>query len=430
MAGADGAPIRARLAWWLAAAAIAGIALRLAFGLGYWTGQPLTRDEREYLSLSRSLATGRGFTYDATVTDPFGRAPGYPVFLSLVGGGTATPSEVPTPVKVAQALVGGLGVVLVGLVAGRLAGRRAAVAAALVAAVYPPLVWISAYALSEAFFWPLAVAVVWLFDAAWRNADDSSSKNAPPARESTRRDGRVILSMAVAGLATGAAVLTRPSVILFVALAMLWLLWRRRFVAALAFAAAAALVVAPWSIHMSRQHDRLVLVTTEGGVTFWIGNHPLAIGEGDWAANPAIRRDAQALRARYSSLDEEAMEPIYYQEALAWIRSHPIDWLMLEARKLVYLVVPVGPSYTLHSTRYHLASVVSYGCVLALAIAGFMRIRDARRRTPGLWLLAGSAVAACLLFFPQERFRIPILDPTLVIVAGGLAAPGRGRVPS
>ena len=75
---------------WIAAAALVGFALRLAFGLVYWTHQPLTRDEREYLSLARSLAAGRGYVYDSEVLngpiEPFGRAPGYPVFLALTGG--------------------------------------------------------------------------------------------------------------------------------------------------------------------------------------------------------------------------------------------------------------------------------------------------------------------------------------------------------
>lgn len=385
------------------------MACRLAFGLGYWTNQPLTRDEREYLSLARSLAAGDGFRYDADVVDPFGRAPGYPAFLSLVAGEADVPSAVPAAVKVAQAIVGGLGVLLAGLVAHRMAGRRAAVAASFVAAVYPPLVWICAYALSEALFWPLALAVVWLFDLAWHDRG--------------REIPRAPILMGLAGLVAGAAVLTRPSLILFAGPAVLWLLWRRQPRLALTFAATVAIVVAPWSVHMSRTHDRLVLVTTEGGVTFWIGNHPLARGDGDWAANPEIRRDALALRARYPALDEEAMEPIYYQEALAWIRAHPIDWLALEARKLFYLIVPVGPSYTLHSMRYYLASVISYGSVLVLALAGLWRIGSRRTRTPALWLLVASAVLACLLFFPQERFRIPILDPAMVILGGALAAP-------
>jgi hypothetical protein len=31
----------------------------------------------------------------------------------------------------------------------------------------------------------------------------------------------------------------------------------------------------------------------------------------------------------------------------------------------------------------------------------------------------------CLVFFPQERFRIPVIDPALVIGAGALLAPRR-----
>ena len=40
----------------LIAAAAAGLIVRLLFGLGYWVGQPLTRDEREYLAMARTIA--------------------------------------------------------------------------------------------------------------------------------------------------------------------------------------------------------------------------------------------------------------------------------------------------------------------------------------------------------------------------------------
>jgi hypothetical protein len=35
----------------------------------------------------------------------------------------------------------------------------------------------------------------------------------------------------------------------------------------------------------------------------------------------------------------------------------------------------------------------------------------------GMWILAAGAVATCLVFFPQERFRIPVLDPALILLA-------------
>lgn len=397
----------------LIAAALLGVGLRLGFGLGYWIDRPLTRDELEYFSLARSLAAGDGFVYDETMRagsfEPFGRAPGYPAFLALAGGGREVVSSVPARVKIAQAIVGGIGVLLVGLVATPLAGPRGGLVAAWIAAVYPPLVWIPAYGFSEALFWPLALALAWTFDRAL----------GPPS------EGAFFAG--AAGLLTGLGILTRPALILFLPMALVWLVVRRRLTAALLLAAGAIIVVGPWTVRNYLHHERFVLVASDGGVTFWTGNHPLAIGEGDMAANPALKIANQELRARYPGLNEEAMEPIYYREALAWIRAHPLQWLGLEARKVFYLLVPVGPSYTLHSRLYYVASVVSYGILAVLAVVGIVRVGTQRGRTPGLWLLLASAVAVCLIFFPQERFRIPIIDPALVVAAGGVWSTRRER---
>ena len=184
-----------------------GVLLRLAFGLGYWVDQALTRDEAEYLSLARSLRAGDGFVYDAAVrngpTDPFGRAPGYPAFLSLAGGGGATvPTSVPIMVTVTQSLVAGLGILMTAALAARLAGPQAATVAALLAAVYPPLVWISAYAFSEALFWPLGLCVVWTFDRA---------HSAAPSR--------TFRTALACGLLAGVGILVRPAMLFFLVLA-------------------------------------------------------------------------------------------------------------------------------------------------------------------------------------------------------------------
>jgi 4-amino-4-deoxy-L-arabinose transferase-like glycosyltransferase len=387
--------------------ALVGVVMRLAFGFGYWSDQPMTRDEHEYLSLARSLTAGHGFTYDAILTkdgaEPFGRAPGYPAFLALVGGGRAPADAVPAAVKVAQSLVGGLGVLMVGVIAYRLGGRRGALLAAAGAAVYPPLVWIAGYALSEALFWPVGLLCAWSFDRAVRSRTPSDAL--------------------LCGLALGVGTLIRPALVLFLPLAALYLLSRRQLATAVLVVTGLLVVVGPWTVRNYFHHGRLVFVASEGGVTFWTGNHPLATGDGDMAANIAIKRDNQRLRDQYPAIGEEDMEPIYYREAFAWIRQHPVDWLTLQARKVFYLVVPVGPSYTLHSTRYYVASVASYLTVLGLALATLPRLRQTLASVPGLWILAASALLVALAFFPQERFRIPIIDPVLVMLAGaGLAS--------
>ena len=401
---------------WVLAAAAAGLLLRLAFGLVYWIGQPLTHDEREYLALGRSLARGEGLHYPADEPPPgtaqqYGRAPGYPAFLALLN--LRSPVEyVPARVKIVQSIVGTCGIVLIAAIAGRAAGDRAAVAAAIVAAIYPPLVWTPSYALSETLYSTVALAAAWILAGRALNA---------------RRT-------AAAAVLVGAAILIRPAMVFFVPLAVAWMLSRKGMPRAAVFAIVAVCCVLPWTLRNYRTYGRWVFVASEGGVTFWTGNHPLAVGEGDLAANPQLKRADVAFRAAHASLSPEQLEPLYYREAFAWIRANPGAWIALEGRKLFFTIVPVGRSYALHSARYRIASAGSYLLLLPFAAAGVWRLRSGaasgRERGEGavpLWLMAAATVVAGLVFFPQERFRIPVIDPALIVSAAALAKPQLGR---
>ena len=392
---------------WVITAATAGFVLRLAFGLFYWTNQPLTHDEREYLALARSLARGDGLQYPADEPSPgtgqqFGRAPGYPAFLALLD--VRSPVEhVPTRVKVAQSIVGGIGILLIAAIAGRVAGDRAALAAAVVAAVYPPLVWIPSYALSETLYSTVALGAAWILAAGEVN---------------TKR-------CAAAALVTGSAILIRPAMLVFVPLAVIWLISARHkgapYTRAALFAIVAFACVVPWTIRNHRTYGRWILVASEGGVTFWTGNHPLAAGDGDLAANPQLKSAEIAFRRAHEPSTPEALEPLYYHDALAWIRANPGAWAALEARKLFFTIVPIGPSYALHSARYRIASAGSYLVLLPFAAAGAWRFRHRSPAAAPLWLMAAATVIAGLVFFPQERFRIPVIDPALIVSAAMLA---------
>jgi 4-amino-4-deoxy-L-arabinose transferase-like glycosyltransferase len=411
---------------WLAGALAVGLVLRLAFGLGYWVGKPLTHDEQEYLLLAANLAEGRGFVYgdeDEPTRERYGRAPMYPFFLAPLIGGTRDFTEVPATIKIVQSLLGVAGVWLIALLAGRAAGPTAGLAAAWLAAVYPPLVWISAYALTEALFSPLALASAWLLGRAIDRPDRPGG---------SRPDRRPVF---LAGIAAGIATLTRPVMLFFLLIAGLYLLGRRRVALVAALAAGALLVIGPWTVRNALHHGRFVLVASEGGVTFWAGNHPLARGEGDLAANPRIKEANLEFRARHHGLTPEELEPLYYREAFRTMAERPLWWIGLVARKFFYTWVPIGPSYTLHSPLYLGATWVAYGAILPFAILGFLRLRRTPSAPHALWLLAGSAVLAGLVFLPQERFRIPVIDPTLIVCAAAwikarIAAPAPRQEPS
>ena len=400
-------------------AVFAGLALRLLFGLGYWVGKPLTHDEREYLSLATNLVEGRGFTYpEAAPGEPeperFGRAPIYPLFLAGVIGSTG--GDVLTAVRIAQAGTGALGIWLIAVVATRVAGPSAGPVAAWMAALYPPLVWTPAYVFSETLYMAIALGHVLV---AGRVLGEW-----PP-----KAGWRWVLFCGVVG---GLAALTRPAHLFFLLLLGLWLVARRRWRDAAIIAIGALLVIAPWTARNVREYGRPVLIASEGGITFWTGNHPLSPGEGDMAANPAIKRDNQRLRAAHPGLSPEQLETVYYREAMRAIARDPAWWAGLLARKAVYTWVPTGPSYTLHSARYLVASWLSYGLLLAGGVAGAVILVRARRWPTGLGLLLASAMLVCIVFFPQERFRIPVIDPALLVfTAAGIvilrSAGDRGR---
>jgi hypothetical protein len=403
-------------------AVLADLLLRLAFGFGYWVGKPLTHDEREYLSLAEGLAEGRGFAYPAAAPgeprpERFGRAPLYPLFLAAVIAPTNLDPQ--TSIKLVQSVIGAVGVLLVALVATKAAGPRAGGIAAWIAAIYPPLVWTPAYIFSETWYMALALAHVLV---AARVLGESGALDRQRRAPSTGW----LLSCGVLG---GLAALTRPAHLFYLLLLGVWLITNRRLRDGVLIAAGALLVIAPWTARNAREYGRPVLIASEGGITFWTGNHPLSPGEGDMAANPAIKRDNQRLRAAHLGLNPEQLEPVYYREAFQAIARDPVWWVGLIARKAFYTWIPAGPSYTLHSTRYLAASLVSYGLLLIAGVAGAWCVVRARRWPVALGLLLASAMLVCVVFFPQERFRIPVIDPALIVLAASGVALFRPQAP-
>jgi 4-amino-4-deoxy-L-arabinose transferase-like glycosyltransferase len=403
----------------VATALLVGLLARLAFGLAYWQGKPLTYDEQEYLAHAANLAAGRGFRRELAgmPTGPsvevFARAPLYPLMLAgvfrLAGIPTdRLPDEVPGPVKIAQSLLGVLTVWVISRLAARAAGPTASGIAAWLAALYPPLVWSSAYALSEVACSPLLLASAWA-------AGGVIDRHADGARRSS---GLLLAS----GILAGLGALVHPVALVFVAVTTAWLAWRRRWRLASIFALAAAVTIAPWTARNAVVHGRFIPVVAAGGITFWTGNHPLAMGEGDMAANPRIKEAHVAFRQGIAHLSPEQREPHYYRAALTYIAEHPTDVARLAVKKLFYTWVPIGPSYTLHSAPYYWATVLSYVPLLIVAVLALPALSRSPCPPRALALLVASSAFVCLVFFPQERFRIPIVDPSLCVAASAWLA--------
>jgi len=216
-------------------------------------------DAVSYLDTASDLCRTGHYSWQSNL--PFFRAPGLPFFIALATG--CGPDRVPA-VKVALvALDAATVAVAYALARGLSFGTPAALAGAALVAIHPFFVQSSADVTTE----PLATLLVaiWLAAVVWA------------ARDGSRR----LVLWSAAGAAAGFAALTRPAAILCVPLGIAGrLLLDRRGPRGLAadaacFAAAAAIVVAPWSIVASRAAGGFVLVNDAGGYALWRGMHPM-----------------------------------------------------------------------------------------------------------------------------------------------------------
>jgi 4-amino-4-deoxy-L-arabinose transferase-like glycosyltransferase len=341
------------------------------------------------------------------------RTPGYPLFLAL---GRLLFGDRTLAVRLVQAGLGTLGVWLVSRLTARVAPDRAGrcgwstpLVAAALAAFDPYVVATSALILSEAVFVPLMLASLWGLAALWPGADEAS----PPRRARSQA--------LLTGVASGAAVLVRPSWALAVpALLVAWVVasGRGRRAAAARGAAlvvlGAALAMAPWWARNARVFGRFVPTALWMGASLYDGLRPGATGASDmrFMADPDIW-----------PLDEQAQDAALRRRAWAFVRAHPGRALELAAIKLARFWSPWPNADTFRSPVVAAVSAaVTLPQFALLALGAWDRRRDPR----ALVLLAGPLLycsALHMVFASSMRYRIPAAVPAM-----GLAAIGFRRV--
>ena len=205
-------------------------------------------DSHSFEALARSLLAGQGLVYREPQFPELPlyafRSPGYSVFLAL---GLALGGEL--GVLVLQGALNGACAVLVGSLAGGWGGSLAAWVAFAIRLVWPAGWHNAGQYMSETFFESVTIATVWL-------AVQGETK-------------RGLHWLALAGVAAGIGVLTRPVALGCLGAVGLWLLVRRFPRGAVVMALAAFLVWLPWPIRNYVRLHAFVPLLTSGGLAAW-----------------------------------------------------------------------------------------------------------------------------------------------------------------
>ena len=395
---------RHRVVLALAVIVLVGLVLRVDSALEPLDVRPGT-DSAVYASVAEQLYEHQRFALPGAAS-PYDWSPGAPLFYASIY--YATGGVHPGAVRLVVALLGTLTIVLVFLLGRRLAGPLAGLAGAALFAVYPVTIFFTGKLMSE----PLATltltgAVLSFFWAGDR--------------------GRHWAAWAIPGVLLGLTAFARPEYLAFVAVfAPLALVrgartggWRRGLVAGAVLAAAFAVPIVPWTLHVSSAEGRFVPISTGGGKALFIGTYlpgnglHLDVkrellrqfqGREDIPATELSRISMTPLlnrvASKYPDLERDAaLQRIGRENAERYLTEQPLDFAGMVAGKMWHMWHGSGAAgRSTYGTIYQFT-------VLVLGLIGLVLLAVRRRWEVLLLaaLLVGVTVVGGLLLAGTRR---------------------------
>jgi tetratricopeptide (TPR) repeat protein len=246
-----------------------------------------------------------------------------------------------------------------------------------------------------------------------------------------------------AGIFTGLSIITKPSFLLFPAVALAWLLfgrWQRRFArtnlkSCVLLLAATLVPILPVTIrNYVKLHD-VVLVTADAGKVFYRGNGKGASAlEGIGLADEGFAEEGKnepdfahvLFRETASKISGKSLLPsesskFWMRRTLQDIASDPAAYVKREIKKAVYFFTDYEMHYIASAYKEYKMSLqfpfLRYGVIAAFGILGMLlSLQDAKQRFL-LYGMVGVYLFSGLLFIVQSRYRTPAV-PYLCMFAG------------
>lgn len=365
-------------------------------------------DERYHDDWAWQIAQGETF-----VEGPYFRAPLYPVFLAgvfrIFGHSFLAP-------RLVQAGVGSLSCLLLFILGRVVFGRFVGTIAGLAAATYWMLIYFDGELLIPNLIVMLDLLLVLLLMLASRS----------------RRKTLFLL----AGVALGLSAIARPNVLLFAPAVALWIVVRERRFPAGAIARAALLtlgclaVVLPVTARNYVVGHDSVLIASQGGVNFFIGNNPRSDGRtaivpgtpsGWWEGYHATVRRAELARGR--ALKPSEVSRYYFEEASRFIRSQPRRfWGLLTLKlRLFWTRYEVSNNKGIYFWTERFTPIIQF-LPLGFAVIGplgLLGLVHCWRRPVELfpiWGFVAIYMVSVVLFFCTARYRMPVV-PLLILLS-------------
>jgi 4-amino-4-deoxy-L-arabinose transferase-like glycosyltransferase len=354
-----------------------------------WNNPP-ENDGIEYDLLATHLVTGRGFV-DIYGQPYMFRPPGFAFFLALL---YAIFGRSYAAVRLANVGLGVLTCLPIYFFTKKVWRWQAGMLASAGVAFHPLLIYLTGFIYPECLTLFCVAVAFWLVTR---------------VRQSSR-----IRDLIPVGLLLGYVVSMRPNMLIFGILQTVWV-WlsfkttKQRLLACSVLVGAIFLVIVPWGIRNYLVSHRFVWMSTNGGVTLWASNNPLA--NGGWIEPSPLTwqgPNPPADLRGWPELTAPESEARFRAEATKWILEHPAEFVSLMPKKLVRAwSLNIGNEarpVALPKTVY-----VAYSLFLILCLFGFILSFSQWRDMLVLYLLMADSTVSTVVFYGSTRISVALV---------------------
>lgn len=353
----------------------------------------------------------------------FFQAPLYSYFLGLIYAIFGHNYLVP---RLIQTLLGSLSAWMVYRLGSRVFDRNVGFLAGLIFAVYGPLIYFSGELLTPTLEIFLLLTFLLKFD---HLLDRPTSWN-----------------FLFAGILLGLAAVTRPNVLIFLPGALLWIILRLRDRgrSLLGFVLGMVLIILPVTLRNYWVGRDLVLISSQAGVNFYMGNNRWSNGHAawvpgtpeDWWAEGYAATIHIAENAAGKTLKPSQVSAFWWKKGWGEISHYPGTraGLMLKKVRLLFAGIEISNTGDIYYQR-KFSSLLSlllwmkglffpFGLILPLALLG-LALRFDWKRQSHLIIFQLSYALSIILFFICARYRLPLVPILAIWSAVGVVQTAR-----
>ena len=372
-------------------------------------------DAQWHVTWARDIARGNWIGEQV-----FFRAPLYPYFLSITYTIFGHSHLIP---RLIQMILGSFSCVLIFFIARMLFNRRIGIIAALIASFYSIFVYFDGELLIPSLIVFLNLLLIL---SLLRNIRKSKP-----------------IAWFFSGIIFGLSAIARPNVLVFAIGIFLWLIIhkkRKELLRTCVFLLlGVSVVIIPITVRNYLVGRDFVLISSQGGINYYIGNNPITDGkrsvapglhmatEDDvdnvWLSSVQIAQRKMGKRLRPSEVSG-----FWFNQAFQFLKDKPFDFIKLQFRKIYYFwnayeIESNKNIYTYRKYSFILKILIwifglafPFGVIGPLSIVGMYICRKQWRKLILLYMFVCLYMFSVIAFFVTSRFRVPIL-PFLIIFA-------------